>query len=213
MRITGNSEFIVERDADRCIECRVCENQCSYETHCWDDETEEMYSREEKCVGCQRCVSLCPTAALTVRQRPSSYRDNAYWSAERINDVKRQADTGGILLTGMGNDKEYPIYWDKILLNASQVTNPSIDPLREPMEIRTYLGGKPASYAEAKSGKMPPQVKIDLPVMFSAISYGAISSNVQKSFGKAAAALGTMWNTGEGGLSRHVAEYADNAIV
>ena len=29
------------------------------------------------------------------------------------------------------------------LLNASQVTNPSIDPLREPMEIRTYLGAKP----------------------------------------------------------------------
>ena len=43
----------------------------------------------------------------------------------------------------MGNPKPYPIYWDKILLNASQVTNPSIDPLREPMEIRTILGRKP----------------------------------------------------------------------
>ena len=43
----------------------------------------------------------------------------------------------------MGNDKPAFSYWDRLLLNASQVTNPSIDPLREPMEIRTYLGAKP----------------------------------------------------------------------
>jgi len=55
----------------------------------------------------------------------------------------QQAATGGILLTGMGNPLDYPVYWDRILLDASQVTNPSIDPLREPMELRTYLGSKP----------------------------------------------------------------------
>ena len=43
----------------------------------------------------------------------------------------------------MGCDKPHYTYWDRLLLNASQVTNPSIDPLREPMEIRTYLGAKP----------------------------------------------------------------------
>ena len=43
----------------------------------------------------------------------------------------------------MGNDKGYRIYWDHLVLNASQVTNPSIDPLREPMELTTYLGRKP----------------------------------------------------------------------
>ena len=60
----------------------------------------------------------------------------------------------------MGNPKPYPIYWDKMLLNASQVTNPSIDPLREPMEIRTILGRKPDKMAVEKKGKsltkMPP---------------------------------------------------------
>ena len=35
------------------------------------------------------------------------------------------------------------IYFDKIVLDACQVTNPSIDPLREPMELRTYVGKKP----------------------------------------------------------------------
>ncbi len=62
---------------------------------------------------------------------------------EAIRDAKKQAETGGVILTGMGCDKPYYTFWDRLLLNASQVTNPSIDPLREPMEIRTYLGAKP----------------------------------------------------------------------
>lgn len=45
-----------------------------------------------------------------------------------------------MLLSSMGNPKQYPIYWDHILINASQVTNPSIDPLREPMETRYFWG-------------------------------------------------------------------------
>ena len=35
----------------------------------------------------------------------------------------------------MGNALPYPIIFDRLLLDACQVTNPSIDPLREPMEL------------------------------------------------------------------------------
>ena len=56
----------------------------------------------------------------------------------------RQAETGGTTLTSMGNDKPYLSIFDHLVLDAGQVTNPSIDPLREPMELRTYLGGKPS---------------------------------------------------------------------
>ena len=48
---------------------------------------------------------------------------------EAIRDVKKQAENGGVILTGMGCDKPDFTYWDRLLLNASQVTNPSIDPL------------------------------------------------------------------------------------
>jgi glutamate synthase domain-containing protein 2 len=88
-------------------------------------------------------VVFCPTGALKVRPNESVYRDNYNWRAEIIDDITRQAESGGVLLTGMGNDKPYKVYWDHLLLNASQVTNPSIDPLREPMELVTYLGQKP----------------------------------------------------------------------
>ncbi|HEX58641.1 MAG TPA: 4Fe-4S dicluster domain-containing protein, partial [Methanomicrobia archaeon] len=125
-------EFIVERRDDRCIRCRVCERQCSFEVHRYDEELDRMFSDEKKCVGCQRCAVLCPTDALIVRPHPGEYRRNANWTGERIQDLKKQAETGGVVLTGSGNDKPYRIYWDHIVLNASQVTNPSIDPLREP---------------------------------------------------------------------------------
>ena len=29
-------EYIIERDQDRCIRCKVCVNQCTYETHYYD---------------------------------------------------------------------------------------------------------------------------------------------------------------------------------
>ena len=60
-----------------------------------------------------------------------------------MKEVYLQAQSGGVLLSSMGNPAPLPVYWDKILINASQVTNPPIDPLREPMETRVFLGAKP----------------------------------------------------------------------
>jgi len=211
-------KFIVERDDTRCIRCEVCVNQCTFDVHSYDIEDDEIKSREENCVGCHRCVVFCPTEALTIRRNPLDYRENYNWRPEVIEDIIKQSETGGVLLTGMGNDKSYRIYWDHLVLNASQVTNPSIDPLREPMELTTYLGQKPDK-VEFESGalglktELAPQVKLEVPVMFSAMSYGAVSLNVQESMARAATEMGTLWNTGEGGLHPKLYKYGDNTIV
>ena len=210
-------KFIVERDEKRCIRCKVCTNQCSFEVHSYDTEDDEIKSREEKCVGCHRCVIFCPTRALTIRKTPLDYRENYNWRPEIIEDIIKQAETGGVLLTGMGDDKAQTIYWDHLLLNASQVTNPPIDPLREPMELTTYLGRKP-DRVELNNDltvktELFPQVKLEVPVMFSAMSYGAVSANVQQSFARAAVEAGTLWNTGEGGLQPSLYKYGKNTIV
>ncbi len=211
------NKFIVERDPERCIQCQVCVNQCSFSTNYYDAGDDEVRSREENCVGCHRCVVFCPTGALTIRQNPLDYRENYNWRPEIIEDIIKQAETGGMLLTGMGNDKGQRIYWDHLVLNASQVTNPSIDPLREPMELITYLGRKPdcveVDPACVLGTELPPQIKLDVPVMFSAMSYGAVSLNVQESLARAATEMGTMWNTGEGGLHPSLYKYGDNTIV
>lgn len=208
--------FIIERDKERCIDCQVCVRQCANEAHKWDEEEQKVYSEDANCVNCHRCVVMCPTRALSVRRFPLEFRYNANWTPETIRAIYLQAETGGVLLTGMGNDRPYPIYWDHMLLNASQVTNPSIDPLREPMELKTYLGRKP-DFLKIKNGKLlediPPQLELDVPIMFSAMSFGSISLNAHKSLAAAAQQVGTYWNTGEGGLHRDLVQYGDHTIV
>jgi len=213
-------EFIVERDQDRCIRCKVCVNQCTYETHYYDPEEDVVHSRNENCTNCQRCVVFCPTYAITIRENPNAYRDNDNWTQEAIVAVKKQAETGGVILTGMGCDKPYFTYWDRLLLNASQVTNPSIDPLREPMEIRTYLGAKPDKLEMELEGndvilktELAPQLCLETPIMFSALSYGAVGLHVHESLARAASEFGTFFNTGEGGLDPRLYKYGPHTIV
>ncbi|MHB1419627.1 MAG: glutamate synthase-related protein [Bacillota bacterium] len=208
--------YIIERNRDRCIDCQVCVRQCANEVHYFDEEEQKVCSDEMECVNCQRCVSLCPTRALSVRRNPQEFRENANWTTEAIKSIYIQAETGGILLTGMGNDRPYPVYWDNMLLNASQVTNPSIDPLREPMELKTFLGRKP-QILQIEDGrlkeKLPPQLELELPVMFSAMSFGSISLNAIKSLASAAQSEGTFYNTGEGGLHKDLYRFGANTIV
>ncbi|MBC7131467.1 alpha-hydroxy-acid oxidizing protein, partial [Candidatus Bathyarchaeota archaeon] len=213
-------EFVIERDDERCIRCLVCVRQCAFEAHSYDEELDTIVSDDSKCVGCQRCVVLCPTKALTVKHNPLAFKNNSYWTPDVITNIYKQAETGGILLTGMGNDKPYPIYWDHILLNASQVTNPSIDPLREPMELKTYIGRKPDKLEieltddgpELKT-KLAPQLEAEIPILFAAMSYGAISFNASKALAMAAEQAGTYYNTGEGGLHKDLYKYGRNTIV
>jgi glutamate synthase domain-containing protein 2 len=214
------TEYLVERDQERCIRCKVCVNQCTYETHYYDAEDDIVRSKDENCTNCQRCVTFCPTHAITISKNPTAYRENSNWTLEVIKDIKKQAETGGVLLTGMGCDKPYLTYWDRLLLNASQVTNPSIDPLREPMEIRTYLGAKPDKLEmELENGdtvlktELAPQLCLETPIMFSALSYGAVSLNVHESLARAATQFGTFFNTGEGGLDPRLYKYGSHAIV
>lgn len=210
-------EFEVVRNENRCITCRVCERQCANEVHHYDADRKIMLSDESKCVNCQRCVSLCPTRALKIVKSDCRLRENANWQEDSIKEIYKQAGSGGVLLSSMGNPKPMPVYWDKILINASQVTNPSIDPLREPMETKVFLGKKPEKIEKDENGKiickLDPQLELSMPVMFSAMSYGSISYNAHKSLATAAQKLGILYNTGEGGLHEDFYCYGDNTIV
>ena len=210
-------EFEVVRREDRCIACRVCERQCANEVHRFEPQLGKMLSDETKCVDCQRCVSLCPTRALKIVKNDCTLRENANWSADTIKEIYKQAGSGGVLLSSMGNPKPFPVYWDKILINASQVTNPPIDPLREPMETRVFLGAKPDQLERDAEGRLiprlAPQLELNMPVLFSAMSYGSISYNAHASLARAATRLGIYYNTGEGGLHEDFYQYGAHTIV
>ena len=174
-------EYEVIRDANRCVNCRVCIKECANEVHRFDENHKIMMADDTKCVNCQRCVAFCPTRALKIVKSDNRYRENANWTDTTIREITKQANSGGVLLSSMGNPQKFPVYWDKILINASQVTNPPIDPLREPMETKVFLGKKPDSIRRDEQGNLqcdlPPQLELSIPVMFSAMSYGSDSKH------------------------------------
>lgn len=210
-------DYEIVRDLNRCIKCKVCQRQCANEVHEYDESLDIMVADNTKCVNCHRCVSLCPTRALKIVKTDHTFRENGNWSGEAIKEIYRQAESGGVLLSSMGNPAKYPVYWDKMLINASQVTNPSIDPLREPMETKVFLGKKNAEIKRDAKGNLitetSPQLELQVPIMFSAMSYGSISYNAHESLARAAQELGTYYNTGEGGLHKDFYQYGSNTIV
>ncbi len=210
-------EYEVVRNLDKCIDCKLCVRECANEVHIYLEEKKKYTTDDGACVNCQRCVAFCPTKALKIVKSDNTYKMNNYWEQKTINEVFKQASSGGVLLSSMGNPDEYPIYFDKILINASQVTNPPIDPLREPMETTTFLGAKPQDIVRDEKGNiktdLAPNVKLSMPLMFSAMSYGSISYNAHESLARASKELGILYNTGEGGLHKDFYKYGDNTIV
>src|SRR5690554_6947409 len=106
-------EFFVVRDEGRCIKCKACVRQCGFGVH-EDDPDRGLSINDQRCVNCQRCVVMCPVGALKVNANPNIGRENDYWTAGRLRDLWRQAESGGSILTAMGCDRNYPVYFDHL---------------------------------------------------------------------------------------------------
>jgi len=146
---------------------------------------------------------MCPRDAITLKERPVDYRSHPLWTPGVREAIYNQARSGKIILSGMGNALDYPVIFDRLVLDACQVTNPSIDPLREPMELRTYLGKKPSRLKfRERSGDtvlettLSPNLMLETPIMIGHMSYGAISLNAQQSLARAVTRCGTFMGTG-----------------
>jgi len=211
------SEFLVNVDHERCRRCKRCILNCGFGVFDFQSMTTADSS---KCVACHRCAIFCPEEAITIVRNPLAFREHSSWDVDKRKAIWKQAQTPGMILTGMGNDLPWLNVFDHLLIDACQVTNPSIDPLREPMELRTYLGRKPDSLKVERSNgefrletKVANNIKLDIPIMFSGMSYGSVSLNTHRALAIAAEKLGTVMNTGEGGLHRELYPYKDHIIV
>ena len=141
-------EYEVVRDFNKCIKCRVCERQCANEAHRYNPEHDAMTVDDAKCVNCHRCVSLCPVRALKIVKSEHTFKENSNWTSSAITEVYRQAETGGVLLSSMGNPKGFPVYFDKMLNNVADEDTEPYD-MEHPVEMWAVPGiddetGKPS---------------------------------------------------------------------
>lgn len=212
--------FKVRIDDNTCIKCGRCAENCTFGVIEFDkkgDTPKVMNTRN--CVACQRCAVYCPADAISIVEYPVTYSPHANWTPWHIRAVCEQARTGSVIISGMGNDRLYPIIFDRLVWDACQVTNPSIDALREPVETRTYLGRK-LDKLEIREGEGVfrlngeyPNVMFSMPLIIGHMSLGSISYNAHSVLLKAAKTVGTLFGTGEGGLHPDHYLYRANVIA
>jgi len=211
--------YRVSIDRERCMECERCIENCSYGVFRRDGDQILVNSRN--CTACHRCIACCPRDAISLEEHPCDYRSHPLWTREARETIYRQAQTGRIILAGMGNALDYPVIFDRLVLDACQVTNPSLDPLREPIELRTHIGKKPSRLDLRRNSngdvelrtRVTPNIRAETPVMLGHMSYGAISLNAQLAMARAAQETGTFMGTGEGGLHAALHPYQDRIVV
>ena len=211
--------FKTSIDLDRCTKCGRCSVNCPFGVIEFDREQKKpVVVNTANCVACQRCAVYCPSEAISIAEYPVAYAPHANWTPWHMRAVAEQAKTGGILTSGMGNDRPYPIIFDYLVWDACQVTNPSIDALREPVETRTFLGRKPRNLSIREvDGKyvmddIYPNVMLSTPLTVGHMSLGSISYNAYTSVLRAVSEAGTLFGTGEGGLHSSHVQYKKNTI-
>src|SRR4030042_2054789 len=214
------SKFRVKIDSDLCKKCKRCISHCSYGALSFNGT--QIVPNHEMCVACQRCMLMCPAAAISIETNPAIYPPHGIYNERIRRIVEAQSGTGGVLLSSTGSDLNYRVIFDDILLDACQVTNPAIDPLREPVETRVFLGKKPEKLdfsidpidpakASLKS-EFPPNFEMAMPIMVGHMSLGSISFNACKAIYRAVTELGIVAGSGEGGLHPEFYAYKKNLI-
>jgi len=121
---------------------------------------------------------------------------------EWVNDIKQRAILGKPPVSGGRSNKFEKISFDDLVFIPAQLTKRPVDYFKEPIISETVIG---------KSSKKP--LKISMPIMIGAMSFGALSKEAKITLAKASTIAGTSTNTGEGGMLPEERENAKLLIV
>ena len=143
---------------------------------------------------------MCPTHAIYVR--PLVDEGRGVWSNSTMVEIKRKSQTGAYKVRGCGLTRRIPTFDDLSILPA-QVSRPPIDSYRETCKTSVVLGDR---FAENP-------IEIDTPIMIGAMSFGALSKEAKIALAIGSSKVGTITNTGEGGMLPEERHYADKLIA
>jgi glutamate synthase domain-containing protein 2 len=125
------------------------------------------------------------------------------YTAEVMQGIHTKAETGIYEIRGYGTlrQRRWATFDDLTFLPCG-LTRIPLEGYREKCSTRTVLGGRFA--------KRP--LELEIPIMITGMSWGALSYNAKAALAKAAAKVGTSNTTGDGGLSPAEREFAKDYV-
>ena len=130
-------------------------------------------------------------------------RHSTTWKPETIEDIQAKADLGRYRIRGFSALRDRPLpSFDDLTFVPCTLSRIPLEGYREKCSTRTVLG--------TRFAKKP--IEIDIPIMVTGMSYGALSYNAKVALAKAAARAGTSTTTGDGGMLAAEREHSDILI-
>jgi len=187
--------YYVTIDRERCIswrmpgKCSTCVEVCPTSVFSIDDIGRVYAPNELACVGCKICIENCPYNAIRVRSTEPERFSRGLWTSQTIEEIHYKAETGKYLLRGYGTMGLMPHFDDLVIVPAQLHPPAPKDKYREECRMEVVIG----------EGRVKKPLKLKIPVMFAAMSYGAISKEAKIAIAIATAKMGIAACTGEGG--------------
>ena len=187
--------YCVTMDKERCIswnmpgKCSTCVEVCPNSVFSTDDMGRVYVLNDLACVGCRICIANCPNNVIHIRPAESERFSRGLWTFQAIEEVHYKAETGKYLLRGFGTMGLMPHFDDLVIVPAQLYPPAPKDKYREECRMDVVIG----------EGRVKKPLKLKIPVMFAAMSYGAISREAKIALAIATAKMGIAACTGEGG--------------
>ncbi len=137
-----------------------------------------------------------------VKEKPV-LRQSPIWRPETIQDIQAKAELGRYRIRGFSALRSRPLpSFDDLVFIPCTLTRIPLEGYREKCTTTTFLGTR---YA-----KKP--IKLDIPIMVTGMSYGALSYNAKVALAQGATRAGTSTTTGDGGMLMAEREHSKTLI-
>ncbi|MCL6429507.1 MAG: alpha-hydroxy-acid oxidizing protein [Anaerolineae bacterium] len=193
-----NGTFCVTVLSDRCLnarmpgKCATCVRVCPHEVFRLDDAGIVSVQNYNACVGCRICAEFCPEDAIRINPAESEFLVRSPWTFPQVEEIHYKAQTGQYMLRGFGT-MGLPSLFDQITVVPSQLASPPpLDKYREECDLELVIG----------EDTCEEPIRLKYPLIFPAMSFGALSREARMALAIGAAQTGILSNTGEGGLLR-----------
>jgi methylamine---glutamate N-methyltransferase subunit C len=139
-----------------------------------------------------------------VTRDPQGRRTSPVYTPSVIGEIQEKAELGRYIIRGFGTLRSRPLpSLDDLTFLPASLTRIPLEGYRERCVTTTVLGTR---FAEKP-------IRLDIPIMITGMSYGALSYNAKVALARGASAVGSSTTSGDGGMLPAERENSKTMIV